>query len=289
MDTFEQYRTFLFSIAYRMLGSVTEAEDMVQETYLRYQHIDAETVQAPKAFLSKIVTRLCLDYLKTARVQREQYIGTWLPEPLLTDTNVVEPAQIAEQHDSLSIAFLVLLEQLSPAERAVFLLHEVFDYEYSEIAEILGKQEDACRQLFSRAKQHLVHNRPRYTSTPAEHNALLQQFMGAALNGDVDGLSRLLARDVQTWADGGGKVVAALRPIIGQELVTRFFLHMMRAWTAEMSGTMAWLNGEMGLIIRQNGQVTLALLLETGDGLIQRIHLIRNPDKLKHLQQEHRP
>lgn len=271
MERFEQHRPLMFSIAYRMLGSVSEAEDMVQEAYLRYQQTDPQTIRAPKAFLSKIVTRLCLDQLKTARVQREQYIGPWLPEPLLTDaeaSETTEPSQLAEQRDTLSMAFLVLLEQLSPAERAVFLLREVFDYEYAEIAEILGKQEDACRQLFSRAKQHLVRNRPRYTSTPAEHAALLHHFVTAMTSGDVDGLSRLLAHDVQTWSDGGGKVVAALRPIFGQERVARFLMRLAHNWSSDMSGAATQINGETGLIIRQNGQITLVLMLETGSGLI---------------------
>ena len=195
---YQQYRPLLFAIAYRMLGSAAEAEDMVQDTYLRFQSVPLQEIESPKAYLSSIVTRLCLTQLTSAPVKRETYLWTWLPEPILNADypELADPEAIATTDDSISIAFLKLLENLTPAERAVFLLHEVFDYEYSEIAHILDKSEAACRKLLSRAKGYMVQNRPRFTASPEEHHRLLAQFLQAVGSGDLDGLTALLAEEV---------------------------------------------------------------------------------------------
>ena len=210
-SSFESYRPLMFSIAYRMLGSATEAEDIVQEAYLRYQAVAPGSIVSPKAFLSTIVTRLCLNQLQSARVQRETYIGPWLPEPIFTETDErANPKHQAEMHDSISFAFLVLLEELTPLERAVFLLREVFEYEYDEIATILDKDPAACRQVFSRAKKHVTDGKPRFTPAPEAHRRLLSQFMQATSAGDLDGLTALLAADVVMWADLADYIVRHL-------------------------------------------------------------------------------
>src|SRR5262245_14536328 len=199
-NQFETYRPLMFSIAYRMLGSATEAEDIVQEAYLRYQATEPGSIVSPKAFFSTVVTRLCLNYIQAARNQRESYIGPWLPEPLLTETDEsVLPARQAELHDSLSIAFLTLLEELTPLERAVFLLREVFDYEYAEIGAITDQDEAACRQMFSRAKKHIAEHRPRFKPTPEAHRQIFTQFIQAVGTGELTGLMQLLSEDVVMW------------------------------------------------------------------------------------------
>src|SRR5262249_31056072 len=186
LERFETYRPLMFSIAYRMLGSITEAEDIVQEAYLRYQAISPERIVSHKAFLSTVVTRLCLNHLELAKVQREAYIGPWLPEPVLTEIDErLTPGHQAELHESLSMAYLVLLEQLTPTERAVFLLREVFDYDYQEIAAMVGKEEAACRQLLSRAKKHIAEHRPRFKPTPEAHRQILNHFIQAVGSGEL--------------------------------------------------------------------------------------------------------
>ena len=216
MESFETYRPYLFAIAYRMLGSAMDAEDMVQETYLRYQSTPPETIRSLKAFLTTIITRLCMDQLQLARRKREVYVGPWLPEPILTTTTPEsgDPAERVEMEESISLAFLVLLEQLQPFERAVFLLREVFEYEFAEIATMLDKSEAACRRSFSRAKLHLRAHRPRFPASPETHRQLLTGYFQAVQGGEMTALTNLLAEEVTLWADGGGKVKqAALRPI----------------------------------------------------------------------------
>ena len=285
MATFEDYRTLMFSIAYRMLGSVMEAEDIVQEAYLRYQAVATDEIQYPKAFLSTVVTRLCLDHLKSAKTKREMYVGPWLPEPLLTETNDVwvSPAQQVNTMESISMAFLVLLESLTPAERAVFLLREVFDYDYEEIARIVDKSESTCRQVFSRAKKHITENRPRFESTPEEHQQMMLNFMAAIGEGEMDGLTNLLAEGVTLWSDGGGKVQAATRPIMGKDRVARFFLGIQRLRTPNMQLEVAQLNGKPAFIIRQGDGIRMVLMLDVSHGKIQAIRSVGNPDKLQHL------
>lgn len=288
-DSFEQYRPLLFSIAYRMLGSAMEAEDIVQEAYLRYQRASRSDIRDLQAYLSAIVTRLCLDYLKSARVQRETYIGPWLPEPVLTgkdDQSTVDPASSVSRSESISMAFLVLLEKLTPLERAVFLLREVFDYEYAEIARIVDRSEDACRQYFSRARKHLTANRPRFDTTPEQQRAMIDHFIGAVEGGDMDGLMNLLAEEVTSWADGGGKVTAARRPVRGRELVARFLLGIRRFATPDMVTSVEEINGLPALVTRQAGKVMLVMTFELEDGLIKAIRSVLNPDKLTYLNTE---
>lgn len=278
MDDFDSYRPLLFGIAYRMLGSAMEAEDILQEAYLRYSRV-SEPIKTPKAYLSKMVTNLCLDQLKSAQAQREVYVGPWLPEPLPT----VEPAARLDVVDNLSMAFLVLLEKLTPPERAVFLLHEVFDYSYPEIAEIVGKDQATCRQLLHRAKQHMTAHRPRFSSTPEEQQTFMLKFMGAIGEGDVDGLVSLLAEDVTAWGDGGGKVSAARRPIIGRDAVARFMMGLRRLFTPEMTLETTVMNACPALIIRENGVVRTVMVFELDGGILRNLRSVVNPDKLRHL------
>lgn len=277
-ETFEQYRPLLFGIAYRMLGSAMEAEDMVQETYLRYQAV--AQVESPRAFLTTVITRLCLDQLKSAKVKREDYFGTWLPEPIHTDD---APAQLVGNLESLSIAFLVILEQLSPVERAVFLLREVFDYEYAEISRMVNKEEATCRQIFSRARRHIHASRPRFESTPEEHNQIFGQFLTAIQGGDLSGLMTLLADDVASYSDGGGKRSAATRTVIGAERVASLLLGLVKRAAGEYTMEIQEVNGRLALIVYQNetGLPFTVFNFDISNGKVQAIQAILNPDKLK--------
>ena len=224
LETFQDYRPLLFSIAYRMLGAVTEAEDVLQEAYLRWRGQSLEAVREPKYFLTTVVTRLCLNELSSARAQRETYLGPWLPEPVETGDRpeLENPAHRVVLYDSLSIAFLVLLETLSPAERAVFLLHDVFAYKYDEVAAILEKSESACRQLGSRARQHIEANRPRFEATTEAHDQLLHHFIKTVETGEIEPFLQLLADDVTLVPDGGGERGAAIRVLHGRDSVASF-------------------------------------------------------------------
>src|SRR4051794_12486942 len=213
-DEFTNYRPLLFSIAYRMLGVVADAEDMVQETYLRWRRAiegEGEAVGSPKSWLTTVITRLCIDQLRSARARREEYVGPWLPEPLLTD-RAPDPAEGAALADSLSLAFLVVLERLNPVERAIFLLHDIFGYDFAEIAPIVGKTAANCRQLARRAREHITKQRPRFAPAPAERERLTRQFIAACTSGDLPGLVATLTADITLQSDGGGKAVAARRP-----------------------------------------------------------------------------
>jgi RNA polymerase sigma-70 factor (ECF subfamily) len=285
-EPFETYRYLLFSIAYRMLGSVMEAEDMVQEAYLRYRATPLETINAPKAFLCTIITRLCLDHLKSARVQRETYIGPWLPEPVLTggdDEFTLSPAAQVSAHESISMAFLVLLENLTPVERAVFLLREVFDYDYGEIAQIVDREESACRQLFSRAKKHISANRPRFEPTPEQHQAILTEFMHVVEAGDLDGIMNLLADDVAWWSDGGGKVKSATRPLQGRGRVHQFISGLIRLRPPETTHEQVEINGQGAIVVRVAGDLYAVFNIETDHQRVTRVRAVTNPDKLRHL------
>lgn len=279
LKTFEQYRPLLFSIAYRMLGSVMEAEDIVQETYLRYINSSAAII-SPKAFLSTITTRLCLDHLKSARTRREEYIGPWLPEPLRTDEADVTPA---DKHEMISMAALVLLENLSPLERAVFLLREVFDFSYAEIAGMVEKSEANCRQAYHRARQYLHQQRPRFKPSPAAQQKLVAGFIQAIQTGDVDGLTSLLARDVTVWSDGGGKAAAARQPVLGQERVVRLLLGAYRKRPENSDIEVAEVNGLLSILFRVDGRVIGVMSFEANDTGITDIWTVWNPDKLQHL------
>ena len=270
---FDRHRPLLFSIAYRMLGSVMDAEDVVQEAYLRWQRASQAEVRSPRAYLSAVVTRLCIDQLRSARARREKYVGPWLPEPLPT-----EPAAIDE---SLSMAFLVLLESLNPTERAVFLLREVFDYEYAEISELVGKSEANCRQIARRARDSVAARRPRFESSPEQEERLMEGFLEASLKGDMQGLVSLLAEDVTLWSDGGGKTRAALNPIHGADRVSRFLFGILRQAPPGLVVTRARVNGRPGLIgYFRDGRPQSVTTLDVAEGRIRAIRLVVNPEKL---------
>ena len=286
MDPFEEYRSLLFAIAYRMLGSAMEAEDIVQEAYLRYRATLPESIRTLKSFLTTIVYHLCIDHLKSAQVQRETYVGPWLPEPIITGDGAsrLSPLRQITDRESISMAFLVLLESLSPLERAVFLLREVFDYEYTEIAQITGRNEAACRQLFSRAKKHISDHRPRFPASPEAHTKMVGRFMEACIAGDMDGLMSLLVEDVTVWSDSGGKVSGAARqPIQGRDRVARAMIG--NAARAPEGTTLEVIeaNGFPALLIRVKGQVVGVLTLEVEGDFIRAIRNVANPDELAHL------
>jgi RNA polymerase sigma-70 factor (ECF subfamily) len=283
---FEEQRPLMFAIAYRMLGTVADAEDIVQKAYVRYQAV-TEEIESHEAFLTMVVTRLCLNHLQLARVQREDYIGTWLPEPLMTKLEA--PIEKLELHESLSIAFLTLLEQLNPAERAVFLLREIFDYDYATIATILEKEEATCRQLFSRAKKHISENRPRFKPSPDKHHEMLTNFLEAIESGSLEKLVNLLSEDVVLWADGGGKARGAIREALhGREVVARFVLASPRFLepSLQLQDSIERVNGEESLIIRTDGEIRVVIMLSLSEDGINTIRVMANPDKLTHLNKE---
>jgi RNA polymerase sigma-70 factor, ECF subfamily len=279
-------RGLLFSIAYRMTGSATEAEDLVQEAFYRLRRTQQHgtVIESPKAYLATTITRLAIDHLRSARARRESYIGTWLPEPLVTNLHE-NPEQMAELSDSLSIAFLVLLESLSPVERAVFLLREAFDYPYQEIAQIVEKSEANCRQIYRRARQHIGDQRPRYEATPEQSNTLLRSFLTAARDGNLEQLIDLLATDAAFYGDGGGKATAIGRPLHGRERVAAFILALFKQ-RSHLGVTVAavLVNGEPGIIVHDpQGKIVSVIAIEIRQGTIQTLRGIVNPDKLRHL------
>src|SRR5258708_518252 len=265
-----------------MLGSAMDAEDMVQETYLRYQGTPKDSIRSLKAFLTTIITRLCVDQLQLARRKREVYVGPWLPEPILTAMTPAseDPAGRVEREESISLAFLMLLEQLQPFERAVFLLHEVFEYEFAEIATMLGKSEAACRRSLSRAKKHLAEHRPRFPASAQTHRQLLSGYLQAAQGGDITPLMDLLSENVTLWTDAGGKLKqAALRPIVGRDAVARFSFGTIRFLPEDSQTDIGEVNGQAALIIRAGGQVFSVLSIEVEAEHIQTIRIIANPEK----------
>ena len=283
-ELYRELRPLLVSIAYRMVGGVADAEDIVQEAFLRFRRALGEgtQIEVPKAYLVSITTRLAIDHLRSARVRRESYVGPWLPEPLVTDG---DPEELAEMADSLSTAFLVLLERLSPVERAVYLLRDVFGFDYSEIAGIVGKTEQACRQILVRARRHLDEGRPRFTAGGEDHQVLVSRFLAACDEGDVDGLVRLLAEDVTFYGDGGGKALAAPRPIHGRERVGPFLAALLtRAERLNLRLRPARINGGLGaLVVDADGGLLNALTFDVSEGTITTIWAVANPDKLRHL------
>ena len=286
-DAYVGLRPLLFSIAYRMLGSVSEAEDLVQEAFIRYQRAlaDDTAVESPKAYLSAVVTRLAIDHLKSARVRRETYVGEWLPEPLVTDEGNADPAAHAELADSVSMSFLLLLERLTPVERAVFLLHDVFDYDFTEVGRIVGKTPATCRQHAVRARGFVSDSRPRFDASEAKRDELVDRFLAASEEGDVNGLIALLARDVEVHGDGGGKVPQWSQPIVGAEKVARVFATLARQMgRIAASVERREINGQPGLVFRgPQGGVFSVMSFEVVDGRIATIRSIVNPDKLGHL------
>jgi RNA polymerase sigma-70 factor (ECF subfamily) len=282
-EEFEELRPLLFSIAYRILGSVAEAEDAVQETWLRYQAYPGQPTSA-KAFLSAVVTRISIDVLRSAHVRREEYVGPWLPEPLLTDP-YQDPERSAELADSVSMAALLLLERLSPLERAVFVLREVFGFGFPEVASAVGRSEAACRQLAVRARRHMDAGRPRFEADRRERDALATRFFGALREGDVEGLRELLAADAALAGDGGGKSPALARSVIGAGKVARLLASIF-PWLVSIDVTLEQheVNGQPGAIFRdRDGKVLFTLTLDVLDGQIQTIRSVNNPDKLSHL------
>ena len=280
---FDQYRGLLFSIAYRMLGSVADAEDMLQESFIRWQQTSSDEIRSPRAFLVTIVTRLCINHLESARVRREEYVGEWLPEPLVTDPKS-DPSHVLRVDESLSMAFLVLLERLTSIERAVFLLREIFEYEYSEIATILGQSEANCRQILRRARQHVSEARPRFRASSEERRNLLERFLRKTIQGDMDGLVDLLASDVVLHSDGGGKALAVPNLIFGADKVARGILGSLEKLVPRNLLTrMALINGQPGIVSYLNGKPYSVLTLDTGEGLIRSIYVLTNPEKLAHL------
>ena len=283
-DLFQAYKPLLFSIAYHMLGSVMDAEDCVQEAFLRwYQAKDlgeTEAVRSPKSYLSTMVTRLSIDHLRSARVRREQYVGVWLPEPLIS-TDETSVTGMVELSEALSVALLHLLEQLSPLERAVFLLRQVFDYDYGAIATIVQKSEDHCRQIVRRARQHLGARHALYSASKEQQEAILHQFLRACLDGDMDGLLSLLANDIVVYADSGGKAPAARHPIRGADTVARALVVHVRNVPRDFRFRVALINGQSGMIFYRNGVPAVLLTLEMLDEQIWEIDVIANPDKLQ--------
>lgn len=275
---FEPHRKVLVGLAYRMLGSVSEADDVVQDAFLRWREVDRAAITEPRAYLARVVSRLCLDRLKSASHRREHYVGTWLPEPV-----VAGPAETLA--DDLSVALLLALERLSPLERAAFLLHDVFDMDYAAIGETLGNTEVACRQLAARAREHVRQDRPRYSTNEADARKLADAFVVAAASGDVSTFAQLLAEDAVLYADGGGKRRSALKPILGRERIMRYYqsqrIKSGGAFSAHRVDP-ATLNGLPGFVFH-TAEGTETLALEVTESQVVAIYLVRNPDKVRHL------
>ena len=283
---FHTHRPALFALAYRMLGKVMDAEDCVQEAFLRWQTLEegkGETVQSPRTYLCTIVTRLCLDHLHSAPVRREEYVGVWLPEPLLTTDETEDLAEIASLDESLSLAFLLLLERLAPVERAVFLLHQVFGYDYREIGDVVHKSEDNCRQIARRAQRHLTAHRARFDADAAQQERLTNQFLQTCSTGNMDGLLAMLSEDIVVHVDGGGVARAALNPIKGPDHVARFIFGMLRKLPTGMSVQPMRINGQLGLVLYHNRAVYTVLVVAGTHERITEIDVVVNPHKLRHI------
>ena len=288
---FAEHRALLISVAYRILGSVTDAEDAVQETWLRWSGVNLSDVTDPRAFLVRVVTRLAIDRLRRAKTRRESYVGPWLPEPILTGRDVAEDVALAE---SVSMAMLVVLETLSPLERAVFVLREAFGMPYAEIADVLGRKEEAVRQLGRRARDHVQERRSRFDADQTEQRRVTESFLEATSTGDLDGLMAVLSPGVTLVADGGGRALAPRRPVRGAEKVARFLLavateermtRFLRSVgsepiVADLRVSMAPVNGGPGILVASGDKPISALVLDISDGVVRTIHLVANPEKL---------
>ncbi len=289
-ELFGADRPLLFSIAYRMLGSASDAEDVLQDAWVRFNGADRSAIRSTKAFATTVVTRLCLDRLKSARATRETYVGPWLPEPVLT-SEVESPDTMLQRAESVTLAFLVLLEALSPEERAVFLLKEVFEYEHAEIAEMLDLSVANSRQLFHRAKTRLAEGRPRLTGTSESRRAVAERFARAFSTGDGSELTALLTKDVGMWSDGGGKASAARRPLVGLDEVLNFLVGVHRTaqhsgLTREASLNIEDVNSEPAIVIRVAGRVESLFVLSIDGETISAIRVVRNPDKLARIERQ---
>jgi RNA polymerase sigma-70 factor (ECF subfamily) len=282
LEAFNSHRPTIFGIAYRMLGRVSEAEDMVQEVWLRWQKQDEATITTPKAWLVSTMTRLCIDQLRSARRQREEYYGVWLPEPLMA-SSAPGPDEAAALSDSLTMAFMVMLDSLDPVERAVFLLREVFSYDYADTAAVVGKSEANCRQIVSRAKAHLRSDKKPPAPPSEQAQRLVEQFLSAANTGEVKQLLAMLAEEAVVYSDGGGKVKAAGRPIISADHVSRFFIGIWPRLPADTEWRPALINGRTGMLMHSKGEIYGACSFEIADDLIRNIYMVLNPEKLRHL------
>ncbi|MFI9844462.1 RNA polymerase sigma factor SigJ [Nonomuraea sp. NPDC051941] len=294
MPTFEDHRSLLTGVAYRILGSAADAEDVVQEAWLRWSGVDETTVEEPKAYLVRVTSRLAIDRLRWAKSRRESYVGPWLPEPISTAPDVAEHAELAE---SVELALLLVLETLSPLERAVFVLREAFDLPFSEIAEIIGRAEPATRQLARRARDHVRERRPRFDVDRQERRRITERFISASAEGDLDGLIELFASEVTMVSDGGGKARAALRVITGADNVSRWLLSINTpaniaafmasigmAGISDLSIGLATMNNAPAMVISAGGRVITVASLLISDGKIDTIYLIANPEKIAHLE-----
>src|SRR5262245_6908712 len=275
---FEMQRPALQRLAYRMLGSLADADDVLQEAYLRWTREDRAGVRSPRAYLSSVVTRLCIDQRRAVEARKESYVGPWLPEPVVEPR--ASPAERAGAAEEVSLAFMVVLESLTPVERAAYLLRRVFDYGYDEIAEVLGKSEANCRQLVSRSESRVQERRPRFEAAPDEAERVTGAFLNACATGDLDGLVRLLAADAVMYSDSGGKAPAALAPIRGADKVARFFVGLMKKALAGMEVRRVRVNGRPGVMTMHEGHVFNVLTLDVVDGRIAACFVVRNPDKL---------
>jgi RNA polymerase sigma-70 factor, ECF subfamily len=280
--TFSEHRSLLFSIAYRMLGSVADAEDVLQDAYLKWERAGEAGVRSPRDYLSTMVTRLAVDHLRSARVRREVYVGPWLPEPLV-GVDARDPLAATTLAESLSTAFLVLLERLTPTQRAAFLLREVFGYEYADVARILEGTEANARQLVQRAKRQIAEGRPRFEPTSQRANALARSFLDACRTGDTDALVGMLAEDAVAWADGGGKFSAARHPINGTDRVARFVRSVVAKWRDSGDVSVEAVNGEVGLLFRSKNQLRAVLTIgvDSERRRVDRIFIQVNPEKLE--------
>ncbi|MEV7159899.1 RNA polymerase sigma-70 factor [Streptomyces misionensis] len=284
-DVFEAHRPLLTGVAYRMLGRVADAEDVVQDAWLRWSRADHTEIREPRAYLVRITTRLAIDRLRLARSRAESYVGPWLPEPCLTEYGDTAPdaADRAVLADSVSLAVLVVLESLSPLERAVFVLREAFGFPYAEIAALLDRGEPAVRQLAGRARRHVAERRPRYDVDPARRRELTERFLVAASGGDLDGLMSVLAPDVRLVADGGGKVRSALRILHGADKVARFLAAVMPEAVPDLTVRALEVNGGPAALVLSGGKPDSLFQLDVVDGRVTSVYIQRNPDKLRHL------
>lgn len=287
---FNQHRPRLLSIAYRMLGSHSDAEDILQDAYLRWHHADIASIDNHEAWLVTVVTRLAIDKLRALKTERENYIGPWLPEPIVLD-ETDSPERVALLAGEISQAFLLLLERLAPEERAAFLLREIFDFDYDEIARVITKSETACRQIVHRAKERVQSQRPRFHVAPSAHRKLLERFVAALASGEKSELMDLFADDIRFYGDGGGKVISALRVLEGGERVARLYEAIMRRSSqAEVNGRVDFvnINGELGLLIYADGKLDSVYSFVTDGVHIHEIYAVRNPDKFGGIPSIHR-
>lgn len=283
LQVFDQHRPLLFAMAYRMLGSSADAEDVLQETFIRWQQTTELNIESPRALLVTILTRLAINHLQSARVQRELYFGSWLPEPLVTKPQQ-NPLMAFEIDESVSLAFLLLLERLTPVERAVLILREVFDYEYSEIGSILDQSQASCRQILRRARQHIKEQRTRFDASQEQREELLRRFSEASSQGDLAGLVALLSRDAIFYSDGGGKAPALPRPIYGAENIARGVLEgLKRLVPKNLVRRFVEINGRPGIVSFLDGVPFSVFTVDIADGLVSRVYVVTNPEKLERI------